>query len=148
MKLLGRIAATVILFLAAVGTAALISAEEPSAGAEAAPVHIDSKELLSAVEAGARAHVTEDLAAMLAALDRLEAGTRELTEEDKSALGSDLVIYDQAFFATVRKSSEFAREGSLDGSFNQFVWVQRACVVCHGIAREAGMTVEFPAAKP
>jgi len=148
MKLLRRIAVTVILALAVVGMAGLLSAEEPTQDAEAVPVHKDSTQLLSAVEAGARAHVTEDLSAMLEALDRLEANTRELTDEDKSTLGSDLVVYDQAFFATVRKSRAFALEGSLDGSFNQFVWVQRACVVCHGIARKAGMQIEFPGKTP
>ena len=35
--------------------------------------------------------------------------------------------------------------GDLEDAFNQFVWVQRACVTCHGMAREKGF---LPARKP
>jgi len=118
-----------------------VRAQEPAPQ----PVHRDSAKLLEAVGDAARAHAIEDLAAMGTALDRIDANTRPLGDADRAVYGARTVNYDQAFHVTLDRARQLLAGGDLENAFNQFVWVQRACVVCHADARESGVQIPRPA---
>lgn len=114
--------------------------ESTTAGGEAMPkVHLEPSELVDGAVEAVRAYLLEDAPAMRAALDRIEQATRRLDRERDEALGSDLIIYEQAFHETLDRAREASIRGQLEEAFNQFVWTQRACVTCHGIARDQGL---------
>jgi len=69
----------------------------------------------------------------------METATRRLDREADEAYGSDLITYEMAFHVTLDRAREFAVRRDLENAFHQFVWVQRACVTCHGLAREQGL---------
>ena len=121
------------------------SAEREASGAvPALLVHRDPREVLEGTVEAARAYLLEDATAMRAALDRIERATRRLDRERDAALGKDLLVYEQAFHETLDRAREMSGKGDLEKAFNQFVWTQRACVTCHGIARDEGRLPPAP----
>jgi hypothetical protein len=103
------------------------------------PVHRDAQALEDGVLEATRAFLREDAPAFRAEMDRMEAATRRLDREADAAYGPDLLTYEQAFHVTLDRAREFAARGDLENAFHQFVWVQRACVTCHGLAREKAL---------
>jgi hypothetical protein len=85
-----------------------------------------------------RGFVEEDPVAVREALDRLKEHSPPLARERDAAYGHEILSFDQAFHVTIDRSREHAMAGYMEDSFNQFVWVQRACITCHGMAREKG----------
>ena len=118
--------------------------DEDDPGGAPRPVHVDAAALLEAAGEATRAFLREDAVAARAALDRMEHSTRRLDRERDAGFGSDLLTYEQAFHVTLDRSRESAGKGQLESAFNHFVWVQRACVTCHGIARDQGLLPEGP----
>jgi hypothetical protein len=56
-------------------------------------------------------------------------------------------MYDQTFHKTVDLAREFAAGNQLERSFDQFVWAQRACRLCHAEAQTAKL-MPLPTPKP
>jgi hypothetical protein len=125
-------------------------AEPPEASPDPAEqpvrVHSDPDELVNGAADAVRAYLLEDSRAMRAALDRIERSTRRLDPTRDEDLGEGLVRYEQAFHETLDRAREYSIKGRLEDAFNQFVWTQRACVTCHGIAREQGLMEPGPVA--
>ena len=128
---------------------ALLVVAAPSsdrAGSDAIrPVHIDGAAVVETVVAATRAYLAEDPQLVRASLDRLKELSPPLNRDDDAVYGSDLLAYDQAFHTTIDRAREYATPDRLGASFDQFVWVQRACRTCHGLARDAGF---LPAVEP
>jgi len=103
------------------------------------PVHRDVQALEDGVLQATRAFLREDPQGVRDSLQRIETATRRLDPEADEAYGSDLIVYEQAFHVTLDRSREFVIRGDMENGFNQFVWVQRACITCHGLAREQGL---------
>lgn len=134
----------ILLVLAAIvaGVATAQGEEEPANRPE--PVHTDAAELEQAAVDTARAFLREDATAARNAMDRIEGATRRLDHERDAALGEELLNFEQAFHVTLDRSRELAGKQRLEDAFNHFVWVQRACVSCHGIARDQGLLPSGP----
>lgn len=110
--------------------------------------HVDPKGLEQSVLDATLAFLRDDAASARAALDRVEAGCRRLGDgEDAPEIVPDLVTYDRAFHVALTVSRELAGRGDLTKSFDQFVWVQRGCRTCHGIARDPAQRGSRPHAQ-
>lgn len=119
-----------------------VSGQQPegeSAGGTPPPVHRDAVVLERSSLETVRSFLREDSVAACRALEQVEENTRRLDRLVDAAYGEELIIYEQAFHTTLDRARELAGKGRLEDAFNQFVWVQRACIVCHGIAREQGL---------
>lgn len=135
----------VLLVLVAVSAVVGMAQGEEEDPADRPPtVHTDAAALEQAAVDAVRAFLREDAAAAREALDRVDGATRRLDRERDAALGDDLLTYEQAFHVTLDRAREMAGKRKLEESFNHFVWVQRACVTCHGIAREQGLLPADP----
>ena len=84
-----------------------------------------------------RAFLREDGPAALDNLGAIERLSRRLGAPDAEHYGQELVNYDTAFHQTIDRTRELSRRPELDDAFNHFVYIQRACVACHRIARRA-----------
>jgi len=128
-----------LLFAAALVTA-IARADDPAGETPAGPrpVHVDAPRVVEHVLGATRAFLAEDGAAAREQLDALKRESPPLDRERDEAYGHEILSFDQAFHVTIDRSREFATAGKLEDAFNQFVWVQRACVTCHGMARERG----------
>ncbi len=104
-----------------------------------APVHPDIHALEKAVVDATIAYVHDDCKAAREALDRVDSGCRRLGREDVPKAPDDVIDYDQAFHKTVDLAREFATADRIEKSFDQFVWAQRACRICHDLARKNGV---------
>lgn len=125
--------------LLAVGGAWLVAATDAGdAEGPSRDVHKSSEALLRSVLDTTAAFLAEDPVAARAALDRVKDNTPPLHPDDDAAYGSEIVNLDRAFHVTIDLSREFVTKRRMAEGFDQFVWVQRACVKCHGMAREAG----------
>jgi hypothetical protein len=146
-RLIGRICIVAVLIasLAIVGAAEVAPSEE---GGSAKPraVHADPQAVIARVLEATQAFLIEDSAAARQALDGLKQQSPPLVRERDAAYGHEMLSFDQAFHITIDRSREYALAGHMEDSFNQFVWVQRACITCHGMAREKGFLP--PLAKP
>ena len=101
-------------------------------------VHPDPQRVVEHTLEAARAFLTEDAHAARAALDALTRESPPLDRDRDEGYGHEILSFDRAFHVTIDRSRESATGGDLEDAFNQFVWVQRACVTCHGMAREKG----------
>lgn len=101
-------------------------------------VHVDPQAVVESVVQATRAFIAEDSVAARVALDGLKQQSPRLDRERDEAYGHEMLSFDQAFHITIDRSREYALAGHMEDSFNQFVWVQRACITCHGMAREKG----------
>ncbi len=129
-------------------TAEKVAGEKVTAekvAARPAPVHPDIPALEKAVVDTTVAFVHDDCRAAREALDRLDRGCRRLSKEDNPKAPDELIEYDQAFHKTVDLSREFATAERVEKAFDQFAWAQRACRICHGLARKEGLMAEAPA---
>jgi hypothetical protein len=120
--------------------------DDPAAAARFEKVHPDLPALERAVVDATLAFIRADSRAAREALDRVGAGCRKISrEETPTKLLEDVMLYDQAFQKTVDLAREFATGGQLERSFDQFVWAQKACRTCHGLAVKAGIKAETAA---
>lgn len=138
-----------VIFLLA-GATATPATEQPE-GRDAG-LHVEGRALEQAVMDAALAFVRDEASLVRAALDRLEENCRRLKVEQGERYGSEIVVHDQAFHATLTKAREFATKGMLQEGFNEFAWVQRTCRSCHALARARGLlptpTSSEPGSKP
>ena len=139
----GRIAAGSVLVLAA-ALAGGAGVDEPGQGAQpetrpSRPVHASAPRVVEHVLGATRAFLAEDGVAARAELDALKRESPPLDRERDAAYGSDILSFDQAFHVTIDRAREYAVAGRLADSFNQLVWVERACITCHGMARTRGL---------
>jgi len=109
-----------------------------------APLHADVAALERAVVDATLAYVHSDCRAARAALDRIDAGCRRLSRDDTPKAPDDVIVYDETFHKTVDLAREFAAGEQLERSFDQFVWAQRACRLCHGQAQAAKLMPPHP----
>jgi hypothetical protein len=109
------------------------------------PVHPDAAALQRATSDAVLAMIQDDTVAARAALDRIEAGCRRLSREADSAYPEDIVVYDKAFHVTLDRMKEFAARGDAERTFEQTYWMQKACRICHGLARAGGFLAPRPA---
>jgi hypothetical protein len=130
------IAAVLVASLAIVGA----SDAPPAAAGSTQPrsVHVDPQAMIESVLKATRAFMAEDPVGAGVALDGLTQHSPPLERERDEAYGHEMLSFDQAFHITIDRSRTYARAGHMEDSFNQFVWVQRACITCHGMAREKG----------
>lgn len=105
-----------------------------------APAHPNPSALEGALLEATRAFMRSDAPGALAALHRIEDGCRRLSPEESPAYPEVLVGYDRAFHLTLDTVRELAGRRSLEESWEQFVWIQRGCRVCHGLAEKNGVT--------
>jgi hypothetical protein len=133
---LGSCGVVAILLLAG---RSVTSATEPPAKQPDSRLHVDGRALEQAVTDAALALVRDHSAAVRAALDRVEQNCRPLQVEDGERYGSEIVVHDQAFHATLLKAREFATKGMLQEGLNEFAWVLRTCRGCHALARSRGL---------
>lgn len=136
--LLGTLALAASLVLLAAAQAEAPAVADPPDG-EPRPVHLDVRAIEDGVVKATLGYLREDPAEIREGLERIEASTRRLDREADETLGSDLIVYEQAFHVTLDRSREFVNRGDLENSFTQFVWLERACITCHGLARERGL---------
>jgi len=106
--------------------------------AEVPPVHADHIAIEQAVLDTTTAFLHEDGPGVRRALDVVAANCRILVFEDEELVGRQAVVYDGAFHSTLNRARELVTAGELDESFSQFMWIQRSCISCHRLAREAG----------
>ncbi len=141
---------------AVLGVVVLVGAAEkagPPAGSATTepripPIHSDLPALEKAVVDATVAYIRGDMKAARAALERVESGSRRLGWDDDPKAPQDMIEYDQAFHKTVDLAREFAAKEQVDRSFDQFVWAQRACRVCHGLAVKHGYLAAGSTAAP
>jgi hypothetical protein len=146
-RLKGRIGPVAVL----IASLAIISAaEEPSSEQDGSTkpraVHADAQAVIQRVVDATRAFLAEDSEAARLALDDLKRQSPPLDRERDEAYGHEMLSFDQAFHITIDRSREYALAGHMEDSFNQFVWVQRACITCHGMARDKGFLPPRPEA--
>ena len=134
----------VLLVFAAIAAMTAVARGAGESADPPAAVHTDAAALEQAAVDTARAFLLEDAEAAREALDRVEGATRRLDRERDAALGDDLLTYEQGFHVTLDRAREMAGKQRLEEAFNHFVWVQRACITCHGIAREQGLLPAGP----
>jgi len=111
------------------------------------PVHRDPAALVDAALQTTRAFLMEDAGAARRSLDVLKEATPPLHRERDAVYGSEILSFDQAFHVTIDRAREHSTAGRLEDAFNQYVWVQRACVSCHGMARAQGFLPQDPSAE-
>ncbi len=111
-------------------------------------VHRDGSALEEAVVEANREFLREHSLLARAALDRAAEACRVVSSDEGGPYPSELVNFDRAFHLTLDKAREYATAGRIDDAFNQLVWVQRSCLSCHRMAREAGITVVLPETPP
>ena len=137
-RMQGRIGIVAVL----VASLAIVGASDapPAADGSTQPraVHVDPQAVIENVLKATRAFMTEDPVGAGVALDGLTQQSPPLDRERDEAYGHEMLSFDQAFHITIDRSRAYARAGHMEDSFNQFVWVQRACITCHGMAREKG----------
>jgi len=131
-----------LLLAAAVAWAAAV--DEPPQGAPSATqpprrVHASASGVVERVLGATRAFLAEDGAAARVELDALKRESPPLDRDRDAVYGWEILSYDQAFHTTIDRAREYALAGRVADSFNQFVWVERACVTCHGMARTKGL---------
>ena len=145
-RLNGRVGLVAVLIasLAIVGAAEDPSSEQDGS-AKPRAVHVDGQAVIQSVVEATRAFLNEDSEAARLALDGLKQQSPPLVRERDEAYGHEMLSFDQAFHITIDRSREYALAGYMEDSFNQFVWVQRACITCHGMAREKGFLPPLPA---
>lgn len=68
------------------------------------------------------------------ALERLSENTRVLRAEERVNYGTT-VGYSRSFRTTLNLAREYAYGGELDKSYEQVMWMQKACVACHNVVR-------------
>jgi hypothetical protein len=137
-----RLDVSVALVVALIASLVAMGAgDEAPADEKATPtrsVHKDAAVVVESVLDATRAFLAEDPVAARRALDRLAEQSPPLDRERDAAYGSEILSFDQAFHTTIDRSREYASSRRMEDSFNQFVWVQRACITCHGMARTNG----------
>ena len=102
--------------------------------------HPDPAALERALLEATRAFMRADVSGARTALDRIEKGCRRLSPEESPAYPEALIEYDRAFHLALDGARELAGRRSLEESWDQFVWIQRGCRVCHGLAEKSGVT--------
>jgi hypothetical protein len=123
--------------------------ETPPAGAEPssdrpAPFHADGAALERAVQDATAAFLRSDLRSAREALDRIKAGCPTLARDGAPKRSDDEMLSDQLLQRTLDLAREFSVSGETDKAFDQFAWVQRACRMCHELARKAKPAGETP----
>ena len=136
--------AVVVASLLVVGSSNALPTEDESG--EPRAVHADAQAVIESTLKVTRAFMEEDPTAARAALDGLKEQSPPLRRGRDDAYGHEMLSFDQAFHVTIDRSREYALAGRMEDAFNQFVWVQRACITCHGMARENGFLPPLAAA--
>jgi hypothetical protein len=138
----GAVAATAGLLLAGQLVTAQNGTDEGPA--KPRPVHVSPQRVLERTLGATAAFLSEDGVKARAELDALKIESPPLDRDRDEAYGHEILSFDQAFHVTINRAREYAAAGRLEDGFNQLVWVQRACVTCHGMARENGFLAEAP----
>jgi hypothetical protein len=130
------------LTLAGLGT--LLVAEGP-----ARPLHRDGKSMGQATMAVSRGLIFEDAEMVRKALEELGHASPPLKVEEREIFGREIYDADRAFHLTLVRAREYAALGDIAKMFDEYVWVQRTCMNCHGISRKQGLlAAEGPIGQP
>ena len=122
------------LLLAATGLlAAAVSTQEDLA--KPAPVHADTDRIVEAMAETLAALLREDAATARRTLDRVDAQLRELKAEEQTHFGRDIVGYSRAVKETLNLARETSGTGNVERAFDEFISIQKACGICHDLAR-------------
>jgi hypothetical protein len=132
-----RILALIVICLVASAAVPESAGDGPSSALR--PVHEDGEALKQSVLRVTRAFLDEDAAQARKALDELKALSVPLDSLDDEGYGHEILSLDRGFHVTIDRAREFTTAGKMDKGFDQFVWVQRACIQCHGMARDRGL---------
>jgi len=117
-------------------------AEESPDDAGPRRVHRDPEAVVASVLETTRALLAEDGHSARVAMDALNEATPPLDPDLDEIWGSEILTLDQGFHTTIDRVREYATAGRVEDAFNQFVWVERACLQCHGLVRASGKKVE------
>ena len=144
-----RIAAATVVCLAlgiglVIGVAGAGKAAAQSGDGAPSPsrFHDDADEILAATRDTLGALLKDDGDQARSALDRIHAQLRPLEIEDRERFGSDIVRYSKPVIGTVDIARETATAGDIERAFAEFVSIQKACRICHGMARQQGLIAE------
>lgn len=105
-------------------------AAEPEAE-PAPPYHPDAEKTEAAALDVTRQLLRDDAEALRSALTRLAEATPVIALEAESARPSEQVSLHKSFQVALSLARENAGRGDTEEAFNQFVWVQRTCRLCH-----------------
>jgi hypothetical protein len=122
-----------------VGKTAAQASEEDSGPAK---FHSDAEEILDATRDVLSSLLLDNGDQARVALDRIHAQLRSLEVEDRELFGSDIVRYSKPVIGTVNIARETATSGDIERAFVEFVSIQKACRICHGLARQQGLIAE------
>jgi hypothetical protein len=92
-----------------------------------------------------RALIHEDLEAARKALETLLEASPPLKPEAKEIFGEEIYDADRALHQTLTRAREFAALDNVERAFDEYIWVQRICLHCHGLSRKQGL---LPATGP
>jgi hypothetical protein len=120
---------------------------EPSSD-RPAPFHADGVALERAVHDATAAFLRSDLRSAREALDRIRAGCPPLARDGAPERSNEEMLSDQLLQRTLDLAREFSVSGKTDKAFDQFAWVQRACRMCHELARKAKPAGKIPPPAP
>ncbi len=91
-----------------------------------------------AAGAASAALLRDDPLAARQALQELQAACRSLAPEEDERFGRGFRSSDQALHLVIGNTISLVVAGELDRASDEFVWVQRTCRHCHGLARAQG----------
>ncbi len=142
--MLVKLAAVVIVLGHACEAIAGAAAEVATPSAQAAParIHGDGTEMERAVLDVVLSCLRDEGKGAVAGMDRIAASCRTLSRDRDPAIHRDVILYDQALHAALAKSRDLAVGRHMTETFDQFVWVMRACRSCHQMARTHGLMPE------
>lgn len=138
----------------AVGAAAVAgaAAAPPGAAASAAPdvktpLHADAKGLEQGLLDLTLAYSREDIPAVGAGLDRMDAACRKLDDND-TTFPREIVVQDMALHRVLRRGHEVLRDEGLRRFEEITIWMVKSCGRCHTVARREGLLPPKPEASP
>lgn len=102
-------------------------------------IHPDPDALMAAFLDAARAVVVGDNKGLKAALDRVQKGCERIGDLDDTPYPPAIRNIDQAFHSSVNIARELAGDEKTRQAYEQYLWVERGCWLCHSAARKQGL---------
>lgn len=112
-----------------------------------APLHADSKEMEAGLVDLTLAYSREDIRAVRAGIDRLDAACRKLDDKD-SVFPHDIVVQDMALHRVLDRGRAVLRDEGLVRFDEIAIWAVKSCGRCHAVARREGLLPPSPEASP
>ena len=102
-------------------------------------IHPDPEALMAAFLDATRAVVIGDNKGLRAALDRVQNRCARISDLDTVNYSARIKNIDKAFHTSVDVARELAGDGKTRQAYEQYLWVERGCWMCHSSARSEGL---------